>query len=177
VGEKTMQPIIDFLNSPFFIVIGGISTLVTMIAAIYVIYLFARGIFPVWLRLGMGLSKRKIAVFAENEFDGLQNMLVDSGLIQKSNILKINKGDLRKAERYTLFLMHWTSFQSEIEEILRLKKDSTALIIYAPQNEGFIEQTMLAKINQQRNTIIVNLRGRLLNDILVSMITTGYKGD
>jgi hypothetical protein len=170
-----MQPIIDFFDNPFFIVLGGISTLLTLIAAIFTFYLFVRGIFPVWLRLGMGLSKRKIAVFAEKEFDGLKSMLVDSGLFQKANIIKINKGSIKKADEITLFLAHWKCFEAEINDILRIKKDTTALIIYAPQNEGFIDQASLEKINQERNSVIVNLRGRLLNDILVSMITTGYK--
>jgi len=170
-----MHEIIAFFDRPFFIVLGGISTLLTIAASLFTIYLFARGIFPVWLRLGIGLSKRKIAIFAENEYDNLKNMLVDSRIFQESNIVKIDKGSIKKAEKLTLFLVHWRSFESEIDDILRIKKDSTALIIYAPQSEGFIDKAVLEKINRERNSIVVNLRGRLLNDILVSMITTGYK--
>ncbi|MCX6064969.1 MAG: hypothetical protein NT121_04345 [Chloroflexi bacterium] len=170
-----MQTIVDFFNLPIFIVLGGISTFLTLAAAIYAIYLFVRGIFPVWYRLGVGLSRRKIAIFAESEFDGLKSILLDSGLFLDENVVQIHRGSIKKAEGYTLFLMHWKSFEAETEEILRLKKDSTALIVYAPQSEGFIEPSALGKINQQRNAIVVNLRGRLLNDVLVSMITTGYK--
>jgi len=86
-----MQTIVDFFNHPIFIVLGGISTLITLIAVLYGIYLFARGIFPVWYRLGMGLSKRKIAIFAEKEFDDLRDMLFESGLFLKENIIKIEK--------------------------------------------------------------------------------------
>ena len=89
--------------------------------------------------------------------------------------MKIDKNYLKKAEDMTLFLVHWKSFESEIENILELKKDYAALVIYAPQSEGFIDKAALEKINQQRNAIIVNFRGRLLNDILTSMITTGYE--
>lgn len=170
-----MQTIVDFFNHPIFIVLGGISTLITLIAVLYGIYLFARGVFPVWYRLGMGLSKRKIAVFADTEYEGLKKMLVDSGLFQKDNVVQINKSDLKTAEKFTLFLMHWKSFEGEIEKILEMKTDSTALIVYAPQSEGFIDKAIMEKINQERNSIVVNLRGRLLNDILVSMITTGNK--
>jgi hypothetical protein len=170
-----MQTIVDFFNHPVFIVLGGVSTLITLIAVLYGIYLFAKGIFPVWYRLGVGLSKRKIAVFAETEYESLKKMLVDSGLFQKTNVMKINKNDLKTAEKFTLFLVHWKSFEGEIEKILDMKDDSTALIVYAPQSEGFIDKTIMEKINQERNSIVVNLRGRLLNDILVSMITTGNK--
>jgi len=170
-----MQAIITFFDHPIFIVLGGLSTLLTLIAAVYAIYLFVRGIFPVWYRLGMGLSRRKIAIFAENEFDGLKSMLVGSGLFQESNVIKVDKGSIRKAAGKTLFLVHWKSFEGEIEKILGMKDDSTALIVYAPQYEGYIDKTVMEKINQERNSIVVNLRGRLLNDVLVSMITTGYK--
>ncbi len=172
-----MQTIVNFFNHPVFIILGGISTLITLIAAVYAIYLVTKGIFPVWYRLGMGLSKRKIAVFAENEFDGLKNMLVDSGLFQKANVIKIDRGAIKKAESMKLFLVHWKSFEGKIEEILGIKEDSTALIVYAPQDEGFIDKAIMEKISQERNSIVVNLRGRLLNDILVSMITTGYKSE
>lgn len=170
-----MEPIIDFFNHPVFIVLGGISTLITLIAVLYGIYLFARGIFPVWFRLGMGLSKRKIAIFAEKEFDDLRGMLVESGLFQKENVIKIEKLSIKKAKDMKLFLMHWKSFESEVEKILQMKDIETALIVYAPQSEGFIDKPMMERISQERNSIVVNLRGRLLNDILVSMITTGYK--
>ena len=123
-----MQTIINFFNHPIFIVLGGISTLITLVAVLYGIYLFVRGIFPVWFRLGMGLSKRKIAVFAEKEFDDLRDMLVESGLFQKENVIKIEKQSIKKAQGMTLFLMHWKSFESEIEKILEMKKLDASIV-------------------------------------------------
>ena len=170
-----MEIIFDFFNHPFFAVVGGLAILLAVLQAIYAIYLFAKGVIPVWIRLGMGLSKRKIAVFADTEFDSLESMLVDSEIFLKSNVVKIEKNSIRKAEGLTLFLVHWKCFKSEIDEILRMKTDPVALVIYAPQSEGFIENDALQKISQQRNTIIVNFRGRLLNDIFISMMTSSYK--
>lgn len=170
-----MEAVVTFFNHPFFVLLGGLSTLLNLIAAVYAGYLVAKGIFPVWFRLGRGLSRRKIAVFAGDEFGALKSMLVDSGLFQETNVIKIEKDALKKAEGMTLFLVHWKSFESEIEKILDMKTDSTALVVYAPQKEGFIDNAVMGRINQERNSIVVNMRGRLLNDILVCMITTGYK--
>lgn len=169
-----MQFIIDFFNHPFFVIVGGITTIVAIIGFIYTIYLVAKGIFPVWYRLGMGLSKRRIAIFAEQEFNNLKDILVDSRIFEEKNIIKIDRKSIKKAESITLLLVHWRCFENEIEEILKMKRDSDALIIYAPQDEGFIDKTALTKINLARNVIIVNFRGRLLNDILTSMMTTSY---
>ena len=114
-----------------------------------------------------------IAVFASTEYESLKAMLVDSKIFKANNIIQICKDSLKKAERETLFLVHWKEYQGVINDIISIKKDTTALIVYAPQHEGRIEDPeILTKINSQRNSIIVNFRGRLLNDIIVSLITT-----
>ena len=138
----------------------------------YTAFLFFKGIIPVWWRLGIGLSRRKIAVFSESKFSELESMLKDSKIF--SQVIQIHKSDLKKAEDETVFLVRWSEFKDVIDEILKLKKDSTALIIYAPQNEGRILDPDMEKINSNRNSIVVNMRGRLVNDILISLITTGY---
>lgn len=169
-----MQSVVAFFNHPFFIVVGGIATLVMIAGFLYVAYLILRGVLPVWYRLGVGLSKRKVAIFALTEFESLKSMLVDSKLFKEKNIVQIQENSLQKAETFTLFLVHWRDFQDKIGDILALKKDYAALVIYAPQNEGIIEDPTLEKINSHRNAIIVNFRGRLLNDILISLVTTSY---
>ncbi len=171
-----LQAIVDFFNHPFFIVLGGMTSLLVLPALLYTTYLVGKGVIPVLIRLGMGLSQRKIAVFAEgDEFDDLKSMLLDSGILRESNIVKINKNSIKKAEHMTIFLVHWMSFKSEIDRILEMKSDPAALFVYAPQSEGRIDDDAIAKINRESNTTIMNFRGRLLNDILISMITTRYK--
>ena len=162
----------NFFGSPFFSIVGGISTMVMVAGFLYTACLLIKGVFPVWYRIGIGLSKRKIAVFATGEFDALKSMLIDSKIFKDKNIVKINKGELKKAATATIFLVHWSEYKSEIDDVISIKSDNTAMIIYAPQNEGRIDPDVMNKINNQRNSIVVNFRGRLLSDILISMITT-----
>jgi hypothetical protein len=169
------QDILNFFNHPFFIIIGGLTTIVAILGVLYTFYLILKGVLPVWYRLGIGLSKRKISVFADTEYDNLKSMLVDSKIFKEKNIIKIDIKSIKKATFTSLLLLHWKYAQSEIDNILRIKNDSDALIIYAPQEEGFLSKDVLEKINKERNTIIVNFRGRLLNDILTTMITTNYE--
>jgi hypothetical protein len=63
-------------------------------------------------------------------------------------------------------------WMSEIDEILRNKSDQCALIIYAPYDKGRIPDIEMAKLDGHRHTAVTNFRGRLLNDIMASMITT-----
>jgi hypothetical protein len=167
-----MEPFIVFFNHPFFIIVGGISTISLMLGSLLSVILIVKGIVPVWIRLGSGLIKRKIAVFALDEFTSLRSMLVDSSLFRDKNIVQIHKNDVAKAEEFTFFILHWKDYGESIDQILSLKKDKTALVVYAPQHEGRIDDESLKKINNQRNAVIVNFRGRLLNDIFVSLMTT-----
>lgn len=166
------QDTINFFNHPFFIIIGGIATLVMIVGFCYTIYLVIKGVFPVWYRLGIGLSKRKIAIFAGKEYSSLDSMFKDSKIF--TSTVQIHKNDLTKAEKETIYLVHWNEHKDNIDNILLLKKDSTPLIIYAPTHEGRIEDESMAKINLHRNAVVVNFRGRLLNDVLTSLITTSH---
>lgn len=166
-----LQHIITILNF-----IGLASALVLLGVFIYDISTFGSGISPVLWRLGKGLACRKIAVFAEgDEFNSLKYLLIDSNLFKEKNIIQITKKEIKKAEGYTLFVVHWKSSREYLKEILHCKMDSTALIIYAPQDEGNLNRDELVEINRHRNTLLVNFRGRLLNDIIGSLITTSFE--
>ncbi|MCC5014867.1 hypothetical protein [Legionella sp. 31fI33] len=171
-----IDSLVNFFNSPFIIIIGGISVILMIGGFLFSLYSVIKGVLPVWIRLGFGLSKSKIAIFSVNEFDDLRDMIVDSKIFKEKNINQITKNNLKKAEKHAVYLVHWQDFQEQMIEILNIKKDATALIIYAPQSEGRIEdQALLNRINQERNSVIVNFRGRLMNDILTSLITVNYE--
>lgn len=167
-----MNGIINFFDHPFFIVVGGISTLIMLISFIYIAFLILKWVLPVWYRLWIGLARRKITIFAEYEYQSLNDLLTDSKLFKST--IQIHKSDLRKAEKETMFLVHRNEYKDKIDDILLLKKDSTPLIIYAPTHEWRVDDISMEKINSHRNSVVVNFRGRLLNDILTSLITTIY---
>lgn len=160
-----------------FNVAGYISTGIVIVTFILAIVTWFKGILPAVLRLGNGLAKRKIALFAKPEdSESLKTLLTDSGLFNERNIICITKSmDFGKAEKATLFLVYWPDWKTDIDDILQKKDDGTALVVYAPQDLGRVPDEDAKKINGQRNSILTNFRGRLLNDIVASMITTGYK--
>lgn len=123
-----MNTIINFFNHPFFIVVGGIATIFMIVGFCYTAFLVIKGILPVWYRLGIGLSKRQIAVFAKDEYESLNSMLTDSKIFSKT--IQINKNDIRKAEKETIYLVHWKEFQDKIDDIMAIKKDSTLLKLH-----------------------------------------------
>jgi len=156
--------------------VGRITTLIFLVALLFAIIGWFKGIFPALLRLGNGLAKRKIAIFAKSDtLLSLTNLLVDSGLILERNVIKISKADdFGKAEGATLLLVYWPEWKDKMIEIRNIKKDGEALVVYAPRSGGPIPENIMSELDVKRNVTVVNFRGRLLNDIVTAMITTGY---
>lgn len=158
-------------------ILGYLSTVLVIAATVTAIVLWVLGIAPALLRLGNGLARRKIAIFAKGDMaSSLKSLLLDSRLFRDRNLVTItDEGDIGKARATTLFVVHWPDWTKSMDAILAQKADSAALIVYAPQEKGFIPQDVLARLNGNRNVIVCNFRGRLLNDIVASLITTSYE--
>ena len=117
--------------------------------------------------------QRKITIFAVGDsYNNLRSVLIDSKLFKEKNINTIDKNSISKAENESLLLMHWKSFQDSLDDILSSKRDTAALIVYAPTEEGPIDKESMGKISKHRNVTVVNFRGRLVNDVLVCMMTS-----
>lgn len=168
-----LDSILNFLRHPLLVLKGRASTLRATLASLYAACLSLNGILPALYRLGLALSKRKIAIFAEsNDFNNLKNVLVDSKLFKEKNILQIDQKSIRRAEGESLLLLHWGSCKDSLDGVLEIKKDAAALIVYAPIEDGKIDDEVMKKISEHRNVIVVNFRGRLVNDVLVCMMTS-----
>lgn len=153
------------------------SLLLWLVAILTAVALWIKGILPALLRLGNGLAKRKIVIFAKNEnLDSLKTLLADSRLFRGGNIKGVSTlDDMGAAENATLYLVYWRDWGTDIERILQQKKDGDALIVYAPDGARSIPDDKMKLIDMERNASVTNFRGRLLNDIVTAMITTSYK--
>ena len=157
--------------------IGALESLVFIVGIIYAVALWANGALPALLRLGNGLAKRKIALFAKGDnVSSLKNLLMDSKLFKAKNICEISKKeDIGRAESATMFLVFWPDWTSDLPEILTRKSDGCPLIVYAPYDKGTIPDVEMKNLDSKRHTAVTNFRGRLLNDIVTFMMSTSYE--
>lgn len=165
----------EYLNSTLEILsaIGIIETILLVAGIIYGLVLWFRGILPVLYRLGNGLAKRKIALFAKGDnLSSIKNLLSDSKLFRQKIIDIPSKNDLGRAEEASVYLVYWHDWSDEINDILNKKPDSCPMIVYAPYNKGRIPDDQMENLDGKRNTSVTNFRGRLLNDVVTAMITT-----
>lgn len=178
---ELFNQIANFYNHPFFIVLGGISATLIIVGVLVNLIFWTLGIAPLLLRLGFGRWLRKIAIVANDEFYNiLKTDLADSGIFRENNISQITSNNLSKIIDHYLLLVHYQSFSEEnIQNILRDKKSAAGMIFYypefSPKDGKMIPEDIIKQINCKENTTIVNFRGRLLNDIVTTLITTGYE--
>ena len=158
----------------FLTLVGWIDAALIVAGLLYAVYLWGSGIAPVLLRLGNGLAKRKIAVFARGDnLTSLRRLLGDVKLFPEKNIFEVpSERDLECAKDASLYLVYWPDWRDHIEDILSRKPDECALLVYQPYDQGRIPEEMMKRLDGKRHTAVTNFRGRLLNDIVSSIITT-----
>jgi len=142
---------------------------------------WALGITPLLWRLGLGRWMRKIAIAANTEaYNSLKTDLIGSGIFREKNIEQITAEHLSKIKNHSVVVVHYQSFtEQEIHELLNDKQSTCGMIFYFPRSntteEEKIPQQMMLAIGKKENTVVVNFRGRLLNDIIITLITTSYE--
>lgn len=155
-------------------IIGYIGTVWLLVSGALILFAWSKGILVPLLRLGDGLSKRKITIFSKGDNkESFESLLLDSSLFTTKNVQTITKReDFGRCEGSTLYLVIWNDFGDNLEDILSKKDDKTALIIYAQPKQLVSKDWVL--LQEHRNVTVTNLKGRLLNDTLVSLMVTGY---
>jgi hypothetical protein len=157
--------------------VGRVQAAAFVIFILFTAFVVLHGIAPALWRLGNGLARRKIALFAKaDNVSSLKSLLVDSKLVRKKNIIVITTAaDIGRAEAATIYLVFWHDWIDDIDGILTQKPDECALVVYAPYDKDRIPADQMKKLDGKRHTAVTNFRGRLLNDIVTSMITTSYE--
>jgi hypothetical protein len=161
-----IQPIIDFFNHPVFIIVGGLTVVFAALGIIYRIVCIALGLTPLVFRIGKAIWRRKVAIIGSSEvFSSLKDCITDTEIFNKKNVIHIPIDNI----------VDWETSRNQIDQIFVARKNhNTAVIIFA--KAGSIPQDKMAEIANRSNTVVVNFRGRLLNDILNSLITTSFDG-
>lgn len=169
----------DIINAVLDIV-GAFTVAVSLILFFVAVFSWFFGVAPLLYRLGFGRWSRKIDIIADDtNFNSLKKDLEKTGVFRGKNIRHISTSDLAEVKEMNLGLLHYQSFTVEqIEIILSNKKTGAGLVTYFPEfspPSNVIPVDMMKKINDHSFTTIVNFRGRLVNDLLVTLLSTSYE--
>lgn len=159
----------------FFEIVGMITTTVMIFGGIALFSGWFLGVFLVMKRLGLGRWYRKILIVSTN--DGGQTLkkdLVDSGVFREKNVTVANDNSLADIKDNDLILYDYWELPECINDVLRNKQKGAGLIVYSPANNKRMPVDVVEMINKEPFTVLVNMRGRLVNDILVTLMSTSY---
>lgn len=162
-----------FSGNPIMIWISGIGSILFILNVIIIFkYIYNRyftGLLNTLYRLSYNITKQKIAIYSKN--NSLENLIKDSKLFRNENIVKIESdNDLNIDDDITMMLIDYNDFKNELELILNKKKRNNSLIIYCPYDYGRIDDDIMNNIDKTPYSIVTNFRGRLINDIFISML-------
>ncbi|HEV7347516.1 hypothetical protein [Telluribacter sp.] len=171
-----IQLIINFFNHPVFIIVGGLTVVFAAIGIIYRIACITLGVTPLVFRIGKAIWRRKVAIIASAEsYASLKDCITDTDIFKKDNVIHISLDNIDKVKEFTILLVDWETSSHHIDHIFIARKNhATAVIIFA--KAGSIPHEKMGEIANKSNTVVVNFKGRLLNDILNSLITTSFNG-
>jgi len=160
----------------FFEIVGIAMTLLVIIGGLATFFGWTAGIFLVMKRLGLGRWYRKVLIVgAPSETTSLKKDLVDSGLFLQNNVSEVHQHSLSDVKEASLILLDYWSFnEDQVSTILLNKRKSAGLVVYSPMGKGRIPDEISSKINDEPFTTLVNMRGRLVNDLLITLMSTSY---
>ena len=161
-------------------VVGSVTILVAIAMFFYTVLGWFFGVAPMIKRFGLVRWFRKIYILAEGDmYDDLKKDLEDSGVFRKRNIFKITKNHLLDVKDIDFALIHYQSFtKNTVKQILKDRKPKAGFVFYYPefdpQNGKMIPRDMIKLINKHQFTTVVNFRGRLINDLVTTLLSTSY---
>lgn len=163
----------------FFEIVGAITIVVGIVNLFISIFSWGLGVFPLFWRLGFGRWSRKIDIAADNaNFNSLKSDLLETGIFREKNMRQVCNTCISKAKNSGLLLVHYQSFSADqIKTLLSCKKPNAGYIFYFPEFNpatNKIPDDIRDLINNEQFTTVVNFRGRLINDIMTTLLSTSY---
>ena len=154
-------------------ILAIIVSLITILSALWVLISKVWGFSELLKRFGT-IRSRKIAIIADPAALALLSAdITNAKIIRQENICPIDVGHLDTVSDHRLILLNYGSVdEDQFRRILDKKQPNSGLIIYAPPPSRLPDNLMSEIRDNHPYTLVVNFRGRLVNDVLTAMMTT-----
>ncbi|MFN2502029.1 MAG: hypothetical protein ABR530_08460 [Pyrinomonadaceae bacterium] len=124
-----------------FEILGYPATIIVLCGFVLTTVRYVRGAVPVGMRLGKGLSTRKIALFARDEgLATLREVVLRSSLFHEKNLRDVtDPSNFDNHEGTDFFIVYYPHWKDHIDLILGAKKDQMPLLVYCPSGADRID--------------------------------------
>ena len=154
--------------------IGNACTAAAIVLVIIFVALSIMGLFKPAYRFGKGIAWKKVFIVADsNTRQELKSDLVRSGIIKRRNILEKTDGQISDLAGARLLVLEYGYLgAAKVQKIVSNKCSDCGVLVYAKPRE--IDDEVLAELNRSQYVSVVNFRGRLVNEILLLLISTSF---
>lgn len=154
---------------------GMVGTIVSWALAIGFVVLAIMGLVRPAFRFGKGIAWKKVFIVADGETGKeIQCDLERSGLIKPKNILTKTKGQTGDLNYARLVILDYEYLgNDDVLRIVSNKNPDCGILVYAKPGI-IIGPRDMATLNLFQHVSIVNMRGRLVNETLLLMLSTSF---
>lgn len=167
------QPICAMFNMAFGL-IGSVTTVATIISAAVIVFFAITGLLKAMWRFGIGVAWKKVFIVAEADArDELRGDLMRSGIVRKRNIETMTRGQTSNLKGARLIVLDYGYLkEDETVRIVSQKDSDCGVLVYA--KPGAIPDEVMEKLNLSQHVSVVNFRGRLVNEVLILLLSTSF---
>lgn len=172
----TPEEIIQLIRL-FFEIVGAATIVAAIIGGLATFFGWTMGIFMVMKRLGLGRWYRKVLIVSDaSNGESLKDDLVSSGVFREKNIRVVGENHVSEVKNYDLILLDYWAIEDTEKSLtaIKNKRSHAGLVVYSPMKKGRIADKVTERINDEPFTTLVNMRGRLVNDLLITLMSTSY---
>lgn len=128
-------------------------------------------------RFGLALFGKQIKVVANMEDYGtIHRDLIVSGLIREKNIMKVGKENLSDLQDAFMIIISCDYLTNDdFARVINGKSSRCGVIVYSPPEKGHMPPEKMSRLNSAPFSTLCNFRGRLVNDVLLMMLSTSFK--
>ena len=128
-------------------------------------------------RFGLALFGKQIKVVADTEdYETIHHDLIISGLIREKNITKVRKENLSDLQDAFMIIVSCDYLtNNEFARVINGKSSRCGLIVYSPPEKDRMPPEKMSHLNSAPFSTLCNFRGRLVNDVLLMMLSTSFK--
>lgn len=154
--------------------IGGATTAATIITTVVIVFFAITGLLKAMWRFGIGVAWRKVFIVADADArDELQGDLMRSGIVRKRNIKTMTRGQISNLKGARLIILDYGYLEEdETVRIVSQKDSDCGVLVYA--KPGTIPGEVMEKLNLSQHVSVVNFRGRLVNEVLILLLSTSF---
>lgn len=158
-------------------VISFILAMVGVVSLAFVVIGCISGLTQAIVRFGLALFGKKVAVFASaDDFHVIKSDLASSGLVKEKNIERVSVEQRSSLNEALLIVFACRDDNKKhIKEVVVRKNPRCGLVVYCPDGPSALTHEEMAEINAAPFATVCNFRGRLINDILLMMLSTSFK--